>query len=239
MQTHRLLLLASLLLVIFVCIGIAIFLDHRPAPGSEAVDSPAATSSIEGEVGEDLAAKGQEASDEATGLVMRSILFIIAGISAGIILLTFVIPWAGDAIGTFFYSAPEEVEPDPSALAVAKVAQGDYEGAIAEYQKLIDEHPMDRFPVVEVANLYMSKLDDPDRAVNFLEVSLNDKEWPVDDAAYLMFRCVEIELEKRDNPVRARELLELIVENFEGTRHSANAQHRIEQIDAGTWATSD
>ncbi len=132
----------------------------------------------------------------------------------------------------------EEIEPDPSALAVAKIAQGDYEGAIAEYHKLMETNPMDRFPVVEIANIYMAKLEDPDRAVAFLEESLNDKEWSVDDAAYLMFRTVDIDLEERDDPVRARELLTLIVENFEGTRHAANAEHRIEQIDAGTWATS-
>ena len=41
---------------------------------------------------------------------------------------------------------------------------------------------------------------------------------------------VEINIEQRNDPARARELLSMIVENFEGTRHAANAQHKIEEI---------
>ncbi|MFV1995372.1 MAG: hypothetical protein ACC661_08030 [Verrucomicrobiales bacterium] len=227
-----------LLNVLIIVIGVSAFLLYRSfqASPTPAGDEPA-QAEVSGELGQEAADLGQDAVAEAESLVgAKLVLFLLGGVAAGILALVYVVPKFGDMVGDFFYSAPEEAEAEPASLAVAKIAQGDYEGAAQEYLKLIEENPQDRFPVVEIAKLYLDKMNDPDRAVTFLEESLDDKEWPVDDAAFLMFRTIDIELEGRQNPIRARELLVLVTENFEGSRHAANAQHKIHAIDNGSWA---
>jgi len=233
MQPSRIVLLVTLVLVIGA-VAFGLFQDPGGQSDDLTPEAPASEAVVSGEIGAEVASEGKSAADEATDLITkRLLLFMAGGIAAGVLMLIFVIPWLGDAAGTFFYSSEEEMEPEASGLAIAKVAQGDYEGAITEYRKLMEDNPTDRFPVIEIAKIYLDRLGDPDGAVDFLEESLDDREWPVDDAAFLMFRTVDIEFTNRNNPIRARELLSLIVENFEGSRHAANAQHRIEEIDSG------
>lgn len=229
-----------LLAILVLSVGIIFYLLFQGS-GPETPEADAsgleAAGAVSGEVGEETAQRGVDATRVATDLITKKlVLFILGGIAAGVLLMVYVVPAAGDAISTFFYSADEEIAPDASSLAVAKVAQGDYEGAIAEYKKLIEENPNDRFPVIEIAKLYLEKLNNPGAAIDFLEERLNDKEWPVDDAAFMMFRIVDIEVQHRGNPARARELLGMIIQNFEGSRHAANAEHKIEEIDAATGA---
>jgi uncharacterized membrane protein YeaQ/YmgE (transglycosylase-associated protein family) len=76
---------------------------------------------------------------------MRFIYMIVVGVVGGLAGVKYIIPWIGDAMGTFFFSSGEEVAVDDSMKAVAKLAQGDYEGAIAEYEKIAREKP--RVPV--------------------------------------------------------------------------------------------
>jgi tetratricopeptide (TPR) repeat protein len=233
MQPARLLLLITLLFVLG-SVAVTIFIDSRESSAASAILA------TDGTFAEESAQRGADAVNEATNLITkRLLLFMAGGIAAAILLLSFGVPIVSDMIAAYFYVPAEEIEPDASELAAAKVSQGDYEGAIEEYHKLMDQNPSDRFPVIEIARLYHEKLDMPEAAINFLEESLNDKEWEVDDAAFLMFRMVAIELEDRNDPVRARELLQLIAENFEGTRHAANASHRIDELDSGAWTPSE
>ena len=93
---------------------------------------------------------------------------ITVGVIAGLAAVKYLIPWIGDAMGTFFFSSGEQIVMDDNMKAVAKLAQGDYEGAIAEYEKIAKEKPDDSFPVAEIAKIYSEKMGDPRRALTFL-----------------------------------------------------------------------
>ena len=96
------------------------------------------------------------------------IYMITVGVIAGLAAVKYLIPWIGDAMGTFFFSSGEQIVMDDNMKAVAKLAQGDYEGAIAEYEKIAKEKPDDSFPVAEIAKIYSEKMGDPRRALTFL-----------------------------------------------------------------------
>ena len=162
---------------------------------------------------------------------MKFLFFICVGVGGGLWAVKVFIPWVGEALGTFFYSSGEEVRMDESMRAVAKVAQGDYEGAIAEYEKLAKSKPEDPHPVAEMAKIHSERLGDPEAAVALLSRHLQDRKWAEDDAAFLMFRLAELHSEKRRDHDAARVVLEQVIAQFPNTRHSANAHHRLNEVD--------
>lgn len=159
------------------------------------------------------------------------IYMIVVGVVGGLVGVKYVIPWIGDAMGTFFFSSGEQVVMDDSMKAVAKLAQGDYEGAIAEYEKIAKEKPEDSFPVAEIAKIYSDKMDDPRRALAYLQAKIEGKEWEQDAAAFLMFRMVDLHADKLNDYQAARDMLEQVVANFPSTRHSANAHHKLREVE--------
>lgn len=159
------------------------------------------------------------------------IYMIVVGVVGGLVGVKYVIPWIGDAMGTFFFSSGEQVVMDDSMKAVAKLAQGDYEGAIAEYEKIAKEKPEDSFPVAEIAKIYSDKMDDPRRALAYLQAKIEGKEWEQDAAAFLMFRMVDLHADKLNDYQAARDMLEQVVANFPNTRHSANAHHKLREVE--------
>ncbi len=148
----------------------------------------------------------------------------------GFFFVLFILPSVGERIGAFFYSAPEKIEPDAFTKAAAKVTQGDYEGAIEAYAQIAADEPENRFPVVEIAKIQLDHMGDVDAAITTLEGAIEGKGWEVDDAAFLIFRLEEIYLKNKGDETRSRELLELIIERFPETRHSANAHHRLNEM---------
>ncbi len=46
-----------------------------------------------------------------------------------------IVPAIGETVGNFFFNPNQQIEKGPHSNALAKVAQGDYEGAIEEYKK--------------------------------------------------------------------------------------------------------
>lgn len=161
----------------------------------------------------------------------KFIFFILVGVGGGLWAVKVFIPWLGEALGTFFYSSGEEVRLDESMRAAAKVAQGDYEGAIEEYEKLVRERPEDPHPVAEIAKIHSERLHDHATAIEVLSRHLQSRDWPVDDAAFLMFRLADIHTQKLQDYDAARAVLEQVISNFPNTRHSANAHHRLNEVD--------
>lgn len=159
-------------------------------------------------------------------LIIMLLLIVGSVLAVGLIL-----PSIGDWVGNFFYSAPEKAEPDAYTKAASKLAQGDYAGAIREYQVLAREQPNARFPVVEVSKIQLDKLENPGLAIETLETSLAQRDWPDDDAAFLMFRIAEIQLENKGDTARATEYLQGVIARFPNTRHSANATHKLHEIE--------
>ena len=163
--------------------------------------------------------------------IAKLLFFLAVGAGGGLWAVKSFIPWLGDALGTFFYSSGEEVQVDESMRAAAKLAQGDYEGAMAEWEKRLASHPGEAQPVSEIAKIHSDRLGDADAAVGVLTRHLAGRAWEPDDAAFLMFRLAEVHAEKRRDFAAAREVLEQVVARFPNTRHSANAHHKLNEVD--------
>jgi hypothetical protein len=225
MSVGKIILLNILILVLGLVAYSIYNQSTTPPPADPAEVAPAASGD------EVIIFDDEGGAEEATDLLgTKLVLFMVGGISLGVLLVMYVVPAIANSAGNFFYSAPEKADSNLGAAAVSKLAQGDFEGAIDEYKKLIEDTPTDRFPVVEVSKIYVDRMGDIDGGIAFLEDSLNEKEWPIDDAAFLMFRIVDIEMTHRQDLPRAQELLTIITTEFADTRHAANAQHKLNEI---------
>jgi tetratricopeptide (TPR) repeat protein len=155
--------------------------------------------------------------------------FFIA-IGLGLFVVLVLLPSLADKIGAFFFSAPEQIKPDPLIKAAAKVSQGDYEGAIKAYRAIASEEPENRFPVFEIAKIQQEYLHDVDAAIETFEDSLENTDWAENDAAAILFRLQHIYLESKQDEEHATALLQTVIDRFPETRHSANAHHRLNEI---------
>jgi len=155
--------------------------------------------------------------------------FFIA-IGLGLFVVLVLLPSLADKIGAFFFSAPEQIKPDPLIKAAAKVSQGDYEGAIKAYRAIVSEEPENRFPVFEIAKIQQEYLHDVDAAIETFEDSLENTDWAENDAAAILFRLQQIYLESKQDEEHAKALLQTVIDRFPETRHSANAHHRLNEI---------
>ncbi len=161
----------------------------------------------------------------------KLVFVILMGLVGGLLAVKFVIPWLGDLMGEAVFSSGEKVEQDNMTKAAACIAKGDYPGAIEYYEKMMEDKPDDPFPVAEIAKVHAERLHDPKAALKALEEHLQSKDWPVDDAAFIMFRIADVHLTHLHDFETARDMLEQIIGNFPNTRHSANAHHRMSEIE--------
>lgn len=162
---------------------------------------------------------------------IKLVFVILMGLAGGLLAVKYLIPWLGDMMGEAMFSSGEKVEQDPMNKAAARIAQGDYPGAIEQYESMLREKPDDPFPVAEIAKMHAERLHDPQAALKVLEEHLQSKDWPVDDAAFIMFRIADLHLTHRHDFESARDMLEQIIGNFPNTRHSANAHHRMSELE--------
>ncbi len=169
--------------------------------------------------------------DEATRTVAPLLMLLLLGLSGGILTFMYILPIIGEKFSEIMYAAGGKIEPDENSRAISKIMQGDYEGAIQEYQKLVEDKPGDVHPVWEIAKLHAERLDDPDSGIAYLEQTLRDGEWEQEGASFLMNRLADLNIEHRGDFDAARALLTQIVEIMPKTRFSANATHRIRQLE--------
>jgi tetratricopeptide (TPR) repeat protein len=162
---------------------------------------------------------------------IKLVFVILMGLAGGLLAVKYFIPWLGDMMGEAMFSSGEKVEQDHMTKAAARIAQGDYPGAIEQYESMLREKPDDPFPVAEIAKMHAERLHDPQAALKVLEEHLQSKDWPVDDAAFIMFRIADLHLTHRHDFETARDMLEQIIGNFPNTRHSANAHHRMSELE--------
>ncbi len=162
---------------------------------------------------------------------MKLVGVILIGGIGGLLMVKYVIPWIGDAMGEAVFSSGEKVEQDEMTKAAACISQGDYHGAIGHYEKMLEEKPDDPFPVAEIAKVHAERLHDPASALQALSEHLQSKDWPVDDAAFIMFRIADLHLTHRHDFDASRDMLEQVIGNFPNTRHSANAHHKMTEIE--------
>jgi tetratricopeptide (TPR) repeat protein len=160
-----------------------------------------------------------------TGILLA---FLTAGL-VGIVFVIHVLPAIAQRFTHAVYDSAEMVEKDPMHDARAKVAQGDWEGAIEAFRAAAAAEPLNRLPWVEIAKIQVDQLEEPAAAVQTLRTAIEGQEWEENDAAYLMFRLAEIydtELSDRNS---AATTLQQVMEQFPETRHSANARHKLHE----------
>jgi tetratricopeptide (TPR) repeat protein len=155
---------------------------------------------------------------------------ILFGGSAAVLLVAMVMPRVGDAIGNLFFSPSQEIEKDPHSAAQAALARGDYAAAVEEYKQMVENDPTDTLSYSEIAKISCEHLDDAAGAAEILEHALQ-REWAPDDAAFLSARLVDVYWKFQHDAKGARGLLMQIIENLPGTRHAANAEHRLKEIE--------
>jgi tetratricopeptide (TPR) repeat protein len=174
----------------------------------------------------------QWAKDEK--IMNQFMAIVVIAVVGGFFLVLVVLPRFGDAVGTAMISSNAEVKQEGASKAQALLARGDYEGAIKEYEGVLAEKPEDAFTVSEIAKVCNEKLKDPIRGLHVLRQHLESREWAPDDAAFLMFRMVDIHTQE-ENFGDAKELLEQITSAFPDTRHVGNARHRINEIEQAEY----
>lgn len=162
---------------------------------------------------------------------MKLVGFILLGGIGGMLAVKYLLPWIGDAIGEGMYSSGEQIEQDGLMKAAACISQGDYAAALDHYQKMMHEKPEDPFPAAEMAKVHAERLGDPHTAIQVLTSHLQSREWSVDDGAFLPFRVVEVQTNHLHDFAAARSTLERVIAGYPNTRHSANAHHKITELE--------
>lgn len=180
-----------------------------------------------------LAKAGWDRVEDDIGMML--IYFVALGVIGGVLIVLYVLPRFGDAVGTLVYSSGEKITDSGGLKAAAKLAQGDYEGAIAEHEKELAAQPLQTHPIAEIAKICAEKLGDPQRARQVLKTHLQNPAWPEDDAAFLRFRLVDLEMHHFKDLATARTLLEQIIADFPNTRHSGNAHHKIHELEQAEY----
>jgi tetratricopeptide (TPR) repeat protein len=155
---------------------------------------------------------------------------VLVGGAAGIMFVLYVLPTVGDAIGGAFFSPNEKIEKAPHAEAMSAIARGDYEAAVQEYLKAFEADPHDTHALSEMAKIECEQLGNPEAAADLLEQALG-REWTPEDATFLTSRLVDVYWKYQHNARDARALLMQIIETMPGTKHSANAQHKLQEIE--------
>ncbi|RYD18821.1 MAG: tetratricopeptide repeat protein [Verrucomicrobiaceae bacterium] len=154
--------------------------------------------------------------------------FLGAGL-VGIFFVVYLLPFFANRITHAVYDSAEMVEKDAMHDARSLVAQGDYEGAIEAYKRAAEADPLNRLPWVEISKIYKDHLEDPDAAVQTIRHALESQAWEVNDAAYFLFRLAELYDEVQGDRASAIAIMNQVVEQFPGTRHSANASHKLHE----------
>lgn len=160
-----------------------------------------------------------------TGILLA---FLTAGL-VGIIFVIDILPAIAHKFTHAVYDSAEMVEDDVMHDARAKMAQGDYEGAIAAFRDAAAAEPLNRLPYVEIAKIQRDNLGDAAAAAQTLHHAIEGQEWEQADAAYLMFRLAEIHSENLGDQMSAVAIMQQVMEQFPETRHSANARTKLHE----------
>ncbi|WP_193213732.1 tetratricopeptide repeat protein [Luteolibacter marinus] len=169
--------------------------------------------------------EGREGEKVFVGILLA---FLTAGL-VGIVFVIHVLPAIAQRFTHAVYDSAEMVEQDAMHNARAKVAQGDWEGAIEEFRAAAAEDPLNRVPYVEISKIQIEHLEDVQGAVQTLRHAIEDQEWQENDAAYLMFRLAEIYETQLEDHASAGTIMQQVIEQFPESRHSANARHKLRE----------
>ena len=176
--------------------------------------------------------KGAKLATEVQGIEGQRIFtgVILAFLSAGLVGIVFVLqilPSLAHRFTHAIYDSAEMMEHDSMHDARSLLAQGDYEGAIEAFRQAAAADPLNRLPWVEIVKVYKDNLGDPAAAVQTIRHALESQEWEINDAAYFLFRLAELYDEVEGDRASAIVIMQQVIDQFPGTRHSANASHKL------------
>lgn len=154
--------------------------------------------------------------------------FLSAGL-IGIVFVTMVLPVIAQKLTHAVYDSGEQVERDVFHEARVLMAQGEWEAAIDAFHEAAKQDPLNRMPYVEIAKIQKVHLEDPAAAIQTLREAIEGQEWEENDAGYLMFRLAELYDEDAGDREAAVMIMEQVMEQFPGTRHSANARTKLHE----------
>jgi tetratricopeptide (TPR) repeat protein len=168
---------------------------------------------------------GVEGERTFTGILLT---FLSAGL-IGIVFVTEVLPILASKFSQAVYESGEEVERDAFHDARVLMAQGEWEQAIEAFKLAAEVDPSNRVPYIEIAKIQKNHLEDPAAAITTLREALEGQEWQEDDAAFMLFRLAELYDEDAEDREAAVAIFEQIMEQFPGSRHSANARTKLHE----------
>jgi tetratricopeptide (TPR) repeat protein len=171
-----------------------------------------------------------ESSNTFNGILLT---FLSAGL-VGIFVVVHLLPFFAQRITHAVFDSGEIVEKDVMHDARSLVAQGDYQGAIAAFKVAAAVDPLNRLPWVEISKIQKTHLGDAKAAILTIRHALESQEWEINDAAYFLFRLAELYDEVEGDRAAAVSIMDLVVAQFPGTRHSANASHKLHE-----WILAD
>jgi len=141
------------------------------------------------------------------------------------------LPLLGEFMGNVMFTPNQKIERSPHHDALARLAAGDFQGAIDEYRAVFEEDPQDLHAASEIVRLYCEKLHEFEPAEDFLVEALSYEDRTPEDVAFLSQRLVDVCWNCQQDGIRARALLIKIAEDMPETREAANALHRLQEID--------
>ena len=170
-------------------------------------------------------ADGLEGEKTFVGILLT---FLSAGV-AGIFFVVYLLPFFAQRVTHAVYDSAEMIERDVMHDARSLLAQGEYEAAIEAFQVAAAADPLNRLPWVEMAKIYKDNLHDPASAIQTIRHALESQEWEISDAAYFLFRLAELYNDVGDDHASAVAIMQQVVDQFPGTRHSANASNKLHE----------
>ena len=141
------------------------------------------------------------------------------------------LPLLGEFMGNVMFTPNQQIERSPHHDALAKLAAGDFQGAIDEYKAVFEDDPQDIHAASEVVRLYCEKLHETEPAEDFLVEALSYEERTPEEKSFLSQRLVDVCWNYQRDGIRARAILIKIAEEMPETREAANAIHRLQEID--------
>ena len=175
--------------------------------------------------------EGEITSAQSWRMILGLLLTIGTASVAGIFVWAYLLPYLAQRATHVVYDSGEMLEKDSMREAHSLIAQGEFEAAVKAYRKVVDEDPGNRLPWWEMSKVLRTNLDDSNGAIEVLRDAIEAHAWDEEDAAFLLFRLVDIYDEDLQDRATGRALMQQVIDTFPDSRHSANAAHKIQEWD--------
>lgn len=171
--------------------------------------------------------------DDGAAMVSRLITSIVVAAILGVGFVAFALPQLARLFANFIYDqTPQEyIAPTHLDAARSKKMQGEYEEAIELLKQAIEEDAPDRLAWVEMSQIQLENLDDPETAITTLETGFKSTEWEMDDDINFRFRIAELYLEHYQDRDAAVNLFKSILEDYpENELYAAQARSELHSL---------